>query len=877
MNVQLSFGSFSKAGLCAIIFLFSSVFGFSQQQKWYTHKDTVNNFIVDFPSAPVKKPAKGFSVEFEYNDKANGILYTSTALYTGRVVGGTADQLLSEMLNKYLEGDQIKLQYKKKLGSDTLAKMEAGLKKDNKFIRVIYYLKNDVFYALSAESLTNNLDEGSPEYFFNSFKITATALPKTSSWVMYKNSEGAFRINLPGTPQEAINEVLNKENPGYPSYVMNMFMSTDKSNMANYIVRYNDYPAGTYIKDKDLTFKMLIDDLKGKGKVEEEVRVIFKGGYEGRTIVISSMDTSLEIQIFIRGNRVYLLMRQNMKGNETIKSDFFDSFDFEKYAPNEGVVFSRENVSLRMPSEPISVPNEDEDYKGMVQNTKSYYVVNKNSGGLYGLDQGTLGKYARIKNMDTLYQRVFKSLTAADSSNYILSDVFSGNVKGKEYYSKDTANAIDRKIRVFINNDQYYVQSAFVSSEEMNSPQSAEFFNSLKFGPHNAFDQKSSKASLLFEDSKSTDSITHLKVLAAFNYYEFDKEELPLIYDALKLKYADDTTSNGVRALLIRQLTELNDGRTVTFLKELFQDAGNTDVIKAEVLPAIVGVDKNNYDWYFNSLLTATPLKLKEYWDLFTPLNDSLSYAATNFDKLLTLLKVDQYRLHVLDLVVDMLSDEDKSSYLAAIESRKEKITERAMDDVVVKKSKLDYSSFLILYRYLYILPEVKMPQLTDEFTKKIFSLDSAEYLHTIAFAARIKSGLPLDPAMLSAQLDSLSTRYDIMSAFNAIGKLESVPVKYRKHEEFAKLILYNYLVDDYDAPNSIRLLGKVMDDKDIYYAFEFNYLEEQVIKTYIGICGPFDNKSGKLNFEGYTGYTNFEEKTEDWLKQAKALIEEMK
>src|SRR5690606_8330122 len=97
---------------------------------------------------------------------------------------------------------------------------------------------------------------------------------------------------------------------------------------------------------------------------------------------------------------------------------------------------------------------------------------------------------------------------------------------------------------------------------------------------------------------------------------------------------------------------------------------------------------------------------------------------------------------------------------------------------------------------------------------------------------------------------------------------------KYRRHDEFAKLSLFNYLADYYDYPLSIKLLGDVKRGEEIYYAFEFSYIENEIKNNYIGICGPFDARDEKLNFEGYTSHSKFELLSADWIAQAQDLID---
>lgn len=733
---------------------------------------------------------------------------------------------------------------------------------------------------------------------FNSFsqqpvgplKKMTPAITQTGTWLVYENTEGAFKVKFPSQPEEIKNEVANPSQPDYPPFLIKMYVASDEVAAINYLVKYNDYPAGMFLANKLMVFEALVKQLEEKGKIVGTPKVICKDGYEGRAIDVIIEGGYMEAQVYVRGNRVYLLLRQNMKGTEVAKYDgFFDSFQFEKYVPYKGVVFSHEKFNVAMPEQPIVSPRvktEDEVNSSFMKDNRSYYAVNRNSGGVYSIEFGLMSKYFRIKNMDSVYKNILTKIKSANDSLYKSEDFIDGTTKGRVCYFANSLSGTDRKVKIWINNNHFYYQTAVSSREEISSPVVDEFFNSLKAGATDkTFNMALSKAALILTDLKSKDSTVYKEALGALNYYVFEKEDLPVIHTALGIKYEDDTSSYGVRNRLIGRLENLHDEHTVPLLKSLYQDKKNPDFLRGAVLTEIPRLDKNSYDWYLDALVESAPLSLNEYWQLTDPLRDSLSYTSKHIDKLLQLLNFDAYRPNILGLFSGMISEKDNAGYLQLLESKNQQISSKALQDVnqyVADIANAREGNASLIYRYLHILPKINLPKLTDEFTSKIMPLDSLDYLQTSALATRIIAGLPVDQKLLSARLDSMDTRYDIMDAYNQVGKLESLPLKYRKHDEFAKLLFYNYLTEDSGDPDTLYLLGSVKDGAKVYYVFSFSFPpdeDEDVSKDrkeFIGISGPFDGKVEKLDFEAYKSHSAFGLKEADWAAQAKALILEM-
>lgn len=842
------------------------------KMDWVKYKDAADNFEIEFPAQPfVVKKIIGKSLTC--TDLVTDVLYTFHSTYIGPLDKASPKQYLDTVLKGYTKGD-VKLLSKKNDNRFGAAGLDVEMQINNKFSRAIMFYKNNSLYVLNVENEKNNLHEAFIERFISSLKIGNAISSTGSNWSDYKHAAGAFSLKTPLPPEEMIKEVPNPSFPASP-YVMNIYTMLDKVNNISYLFKYNDFPEGMYVADKETVFSGTIKQMEKSGKITAGPKTIFKEGLEGREIELLVQGTYMKVQVFLRGNRTYLLMMQNGISDEKLKEDeFFGSFKMEKY--QDGIIneYKVEDLKVFTPGKPVeAVAVDKKDYNSILQHNNTYYSLNKNSGGLYAFETGNLSKYAKILNVDSFYIKIVDGIKKETDSIRKTEDVMVGKSKGKIFTYTDSAAGIERKVKIWINDDRFHYMGVMCTKEELDSKLADAFFNqSTLISASKPFDITASKAKMLFDDLKSKDSLIFNPAFGALSYYEFDKTEIPLMNAALKIKYADDTTTNGVRIRLIRWLSVLQKQKSIPLLKELFADVKNPDVLRAKALAEVVNLDSTQYGWYLKNLSDQKTLHLKNNWMIFKPLSDSLAFVSRNFDQVLALKNKPEYRDNILDIVSDMINEKNRSKYLAQVKNSRDKITATALTDLNTYLKDTENEDASSMYAYLNILPALDVPNLTDVFTKKIIA-DTVPYMLTQALCARIKANLPVDQKLLDTQLDSLSTRYDILLAFDDAKQMDKVPAKYKKHEEIAKLMFYNYLGMENDYPETISLLDKVEVNGKTYYAFEYSYSGEEGKKTYVGVCGSFDAKNDKIALRDYNSYSDFEEKSDDWLTQAKTMI----
>jgi hypothetical protein len=424
-----------------------------------------------------------------------------------------------------------------------------------------------------------------------------------------------------------------------------------------------------------------------------------------------------------------------------------------------------------------------------------------------------------------------------------------------------------------------------MANEELFTESNNTFYNSLTKTRDTAqIDLSASKAALITTDLLASDTSNYKAALGALSYYKFDKDELPFVYKALDKKYADDTSSKGARSKLIKALAKVNDSKTIDKLTSLFKSTDTDDELKVNILATIPEVNKKEgYDIYLDLLTNSPALKTDNVYPALRPLSDSVEYAAVNFKRLLPLLKYPDYRKKLLSITQQMQYTDVKEKYLPLLKTHFTDLTQYAEADLDAYLSKTDTVNnkwFSSGYYYLHLMQSIKNQPLTDRFTAKLIRDDHTGSQLYEAVTTRIINHLVTDQKLINQLLDSMENRYTLIETLNKEKQLSQVPLKYKKQDEFAKISLYQSLVnsdDDNTAPKNINLLGTLPDKGSIYYVFKYTLPYDDENTPYIGICGPYAPGSAKLDFSSYHAYFDGSPRKTNWQQQAKGMMIKLK
>jgi uncharacterized protein YbaP (TraB family) len=863
----------------------SKLFKIDQSQfKWTNYIAKEEGFSFEMPGTPFAKDAGAGKMNvLIYSDMINNVYYGAYAYPIAAAVTNTDIRgVLKNALAVYKMSAKGHISNERDVTVNGLPGVILSSKNGDYTSQMLFVMQNSKLYCLYISNNNNNntLDKYAQNRFFYSLKVFKTATKPVSSWVKFKDNKGAFEISVPVQPQILDKVVPNPADTSGNPYLLRIYIAADNAHMINYLIRYTDLPAGMYIKDKEASFESMIASVKAMGSVRGKPVKLYKSGFEGRAIKLMVKGLYADVQLYIRGNRQYMLLRQSAEGKAqlAIKDNFFNSFKFTDYEPAPAYTFKSndETFSVDMFTAPKTTVDTTAE-TSYVNNLTVSISTNPSSGAVYSVEHSKLSPYYKANNVDLVYKRLIKDLNGYTDSVLRVDTVLYNSGKGLEFITQNRYTRDKKRHRLYIDNANIVYLTGSMNSDEYFSKTSNRFFTSyksLKTAP--SFDLAGLKGSMIVKNLRSSDSTTFKKSRAALSYYNFDKQELPLVYSALKSAYPDDTLNLGVRHSLLNVLTEINDGNVLAELETLFKSSTTNDDLKFKILSTLPEVDKQKgYALYLN-LLTQEPYfnSIKNY-KAFSPLNDSLAYAAANFQRLIPLLEHTPYRYQIVSLANGLLDDKEHPEYKQLVKTHYQALTKYINKDLQAYLTDTLLTSYNTgVFYYLQIMKKLPGSAANDKFTSAIIAHKNDSRLLN-AVQTRIANHLPVALSIVNPLLDSLYSRFEVMDAYNKVNQLIKVPAKYRTPAEFGRLCLYNYVGENSDEenyPEKISALGTMVNKGAIYYAYKFTMPEGDGFKECIGVYESAKN-AGKFDFENYHSYSEWDTLKTNWQSQAQKLI----
>ncbi|PQJ11581.1 hypothetical protein CJD36_007230 [Flavipsychrobacter stenotrophus] len=153
-----------------------------------------------------------------------------------------------------------------------------------------------------------------------------------ATWQLYENTEGGYKVLLPGVPEESSQDIQSAIGP----LTMHMAMLETSDDVLVYMANYSDYPdslVNSKMPKEDITmfFNNAMDGAAKNvsGTITRKVVLNYKT-YPGRHMVaeIKEKHVVMEMDMYLIKNRVYFLEAIYMKDAKDITGvkKFFSSF-----------------------------------------------------------------------------------------------------------------------------------------------------------------------------------------------------------------------------------------------------------------------------------------------------------------------------------------------------------------------------------------------------------------------------------------------------------------------------------------------------------------------------------------------------------------------
>lgn len=863
---------------------------------WYTFKDEELGYLVEIPDAPnYTKDSDKYTIE-TYTSLLDGTIYMMFGMDFRTTPG--SELPLRSLIDRYLEslGKNYdgKIVKSEEVEVDGVTHVKNTLiTQEHKTVRSQMTVKGKMIYYLTVQMDSAKSNMKSVDRFFNSLKLFTPKPVEVANtdWQEITYKDAAFSISVPGEPRDLSRETPNPDDLEGDPYQINMYNVLDEANEDNYLFRYNDLPYGYYMQNPEEGFSSMYDNMMANGTAVSEPKVIYLNGYEGREYeVLLRQKYHTFIRVYFRGNRTYLLLYQKL--NETdkasLESPFFTEFKFLDYNPKSLETYTIKDKKLEFKKfGNIKTLVDTEDYDtSYLKNSHEFYTTDPQSGDVYQFGYGDFQDYFKTDNLNDFYDLNLETLKNWNDTIIDKRYIKVGDMDGVEAYIKGRNSKAMSKHQIWIQNKRLYMFTAFTAQEDYNKKVTDSIFGSFRDQSKRiSFDIYSSKTSLIMKDLKSKDSITRNRALGAFDYYIFDKEDLPQLHKALGTNFGNPELNETIRIKILGEFYDLNDENTLKVVKALYKDSKSSEEIKAIILSLVHQLDgKDAIPTYLEYLFENPPQAIDDYeWLIFKPLRDSVPLTLAHFDKFAELTNKEAYRNNVLSISADLLLNKKDSSGI--VKKHINQLLKFSKEDLanyitsVEDTTNYDYTYNGRIYNYLRFMESQSVDQPTvDDFTSQLINRADNDWFKTNAAVSRIKNELPIEASLRSGLIDSMSSRYRMMKAYHDMNQFDTIPERYKSIESMSTLSLNNYLEDGDEYGYKLELLGTLHHDEQDYYGASITYEYDTGVKeSYFALIGPVHQVAQSEVFDLFEITMDWSELSEDWKTQALDLLKESK
>ncbi len=868
-------------------------------EKWETIKDSINGYSLKQPISAQKFDMlnfSGFSGENAYIDFKSGANFFHFSIdMTDRDKAFQA-----EMADSFVEN------VKK---SDTTAVISSGKVKRNEhqFSQVVIkssgkrvahfelLSKHGYFYIFGVE-YSPSIAKATAESFFNSIVIDKPKVKETS-WESYTDPKGAFTVQVPGEINDMSRVIPNPENPDGDPYEMTLLAVKDAKKNHNYLIRYNNFPIGYYLKDISDIYDALLNQLKTTGATIIDEKKFEFDGHVAYDFEVMIQDKYQAIFRYIsRGNRTYVLLAQSLVENETVTADnpLFNSFTFDPYTQSDfdRIQNAHHQLSFLLPKKNREEENLEVIYNSYYGDAIDYFGLNEDTGGSYSVYLSDLKKYFRVKekDVDVLFDDFAYQFQEYSDTIYKTEKGFYKKYPTKTYYLSSKKTPIIKKYKFHLIENQMTILGAYLGKKEVNSEITNSFFNGIQVDDLNPFDVYSSKAKLILKDLESKDTLTRFEATGALDYYTFEPSEKKVLEKGLLKTYIQDTSYYGIKNMIIYNLGLVGDDTSVSKLVSYYNSSKATNrnrLMTLSALPLIKTAAAQ--EAYFKLLNTNPPVRTKEDpYPVLEAVSDSVFNYKIYGDNVLKLNHNPLFRDHVIDYWREVVAQD--STAIDYLKSKKELVFEyfesdaRTLIDTTLTEKPLYLTNEGIIADYISLMSTL---DLDTENTKPIIEqllavADKRSWYTYRIYDYYINHTEAPEAATVSVLLDDLYYRFEAMELLITAGKSDLIPKTYLEPVPFSKLSLYYNLGEYHGYPNEMEYQETIMYEEEAYdvYVASFTEIseeeeEEASITKYLGVVKK--DAANLDEFKLLDSYYSYDVMTEEPVKdQAITLLKSL-
>jgi len=774
-------------------------------------------------------------------------LATMTFYMSGSTIGGNgsldnSDKLFQSMADRMGSvGNKIK---PKDVSINGVKGKEASFDITEGSYNVKLLQRGSTIYLLMAgSSKKSNLTSPDVSKFFSSFKAREIAVDE-KRWTRFSIPGKGFTIELPGEPKVNKSFGENQSQWEFTTYDI-----VDNAKGLYYLFQVRDIKAGFYIQNDSLYFAAYKEDiLKGFEKILGEEWFIFKG-YPAYKMELSLKGTvRYVVHNVIRGNRVYLLAVGGDKNADFSDAEHvFNSLEFENYSSKEWKNYQVDgfNITAPAPVKKMKKDSSDSDVDAVVnKNTTQHFVAFDPEKVIsYEIFKIRLSPYYWIKNDSLYFEKQLDNYVSYEDSVLQKRMVYNGNLKGMELIIQQKGRSTLQKMRLLVNGDTLYNLLSFLPQQELED-ESKKFFEDFRILNEAQPTIYTKKTRQLLDALKTKDTTEFSEALSAFQQVSFEKDDLPLLHQALLETYiqrAEDYQTINDR--IVNVLDELADASTVKFVsdnyKKLDQEKEALKYTLLELLSKIKTTE--SYGVLKNLLLAGLPSKGAP--KLTYALRDSLQLTLSLYPEILSLSKDSLFSNTLVDVTKELL--DSSLILLKEVHPYEQNFLKNAERNL--RKVQKDEEEWWMVSNWIPFIAKFNDKESNDlvrEFLK--LKETGAKYAAVLAL---VKNNQAVNPFDIEKVAEDKMYRKDLYDELKTLNKLKLFPAKYATQLKIAESEIF-ILSDDDQTPSAVTFIGErvttFMEKKQKFYLFKVDFKNEESY-SYLGITGPYSLTSKEI------------------------------
>ncbi|RYZ49931.1 MAG: hypothetical protein EOO14_20040, partial [Chitinophagaceae bacterium] len=404
--------------------------------------------------------------------------------------------------------------------------------------------------------------------FFASF--TPAEPPQKKDWVPFVAPGKAVSVRMPGLPvKDTATDAKADSNEvwDYSTYAV-----TDPATEYYYLFQHRQTKSGNFIENDPAFLQATYEDYAGKLDTITRFDITEYNGYPAARMEYEdrSVNGTYKVLFVVRGNQVLLLLGGATKGSDMDDIDsYLQSLELLPYEKTAWQKAEGPGFSALAPAPFRKIENDDEDTGD--PHFEQHSTYNEKDGVSYFVQKVVFSPTYWAAG-DSLYfeGRVQAHLGEEDTLLY-RTWVQNGTLRGIDFTMQTHGHSGLRRIRMLVNKDTLYSLVARFQEKEWKDGLHHGFFESFRVHNEVPATIYESKAAQLLESLNTTDSLSFARAHGDLDVVDFQKEDLPLLQQALLRSYPDEREYTSTHSKLVGHILPLADKSTFAFAEEAYK------------------------------------------------------------------------------------------------------------------------------------------------------------------------------------------------------------------------------------------------------------------------------------------------------------------